>query len=338
MRGLLDLFRERVRTSTLWREAFYKLLKARLINENGLYNYLYSRRQTGVISTHEEFPKTVALESSAYCNSRCIMCPSRKMKRKKGFMSWNTFTAALDECAGRHVEKVYLSGFGEPLLDKHLEDKVAYASSRGVKKSIVTNASLLDRSRALGLIAAGLDEVNVSMDGFSSEVYNKIRVGLDYNTVSENVRGLVAARRNGRPKVIIEMVLLGSNSRDIPLLREQWGSRVDSIVIRQPQDWLKSVALDPGVYTPHRSNGARRARRWSPCIYPFTQLSVYWDGTIPLCHLDYDARGRVGTFGRESLYDIWHGERMMFYKQRHLDHGESLPPPCDRCSYFSVWW
>lgn len=330
----IDQLRERVKMSAVFRELFYKLLKTKSLNGNSFYNYFYRRRIKRIISAHEEFPKTVAVESSAYCNSRCIMCPSSTMSRKKGIMSWSRFADIADECAEHGVQKLYLSGFGESLLDKGLEEKVSYAHSRGVNTSIVTNASLLDRSRALGLIEAGLDEVNVSLDGASADVYNRIRVGLDFDSVVENVRTLASARRGGRPRIQIEMVLLGSNSSQIPALRREWARVADSILVRQPQDWLKSVSLDPVVYTPHRG----REGAWPPCIYPFTQLSVYWDGTVPVCCLDYDAEGSVGVQGSESLYAIWHGEKLKSCREKHLTRKGNLPPPCDRCSYFSVWW
>lgn len=333
--NIFDRLRDAVRYSDLPRKLSYRFLKTGLLNSNPAYNSWYRRRIEKIISERSEFPRTVALETSSYCNARCVMCAYPAMKRKKGFMPWELFARAVDECVEHKVETLYLSGFGEPLTDKNLAAKVAYAHSRGLRTSIVTNASLLERRRARELVDAGLDEVNISIDGFTPEVYNPIRIGLDFGQVSENIHALVESRRNHLPRVTLEMVVIGANKSEIPLARSRWGGVVDSLVVRQPQDWMGGVELSGGVYTPHRG---RSRKGWPPCIYPFTQLSVYWDGTVPVCCLDYDAEGKVGTLGSQSLAQIWQGRILNEYRRFHLARKGDLPLPCNRCFYFSVWW
>jgi len=331
-----DSIRKYLRTSTAPRRVAYRILKTRHLNRNPVYRKIYRRRMKKVIARHRNFPQTVALETTSFCNARCVMCAYPVMKRKKGFMPWELFVAAMDECAYHGVEKVLLSGFGEPLMDKGLAEKVAYAHSKGVTTSIVTNGSLLNERRAKDLVKAGLDEVNVSIDGFTPQVYNAIRLGLDFEVVAENIRRLVAAKHDDRPAVNLEMVVIGNVNRgEVARARKDWGSVVDSIVVRQPQDWLGGVELDPDIYTPHRGQNQKQR---PPCIYPFTQLNVYWDGTVPVCCLDYEAEGRVGRFGEQSLAEIWRHGAINIYRHRHLAKGGLLPAPCNHCSYFPVWW
>lgn len=335
MKDLLDTLRGWLQTSTAPRRAAYRILKAPWLNRNPIYRHAYRKRIKRVIQRYSNFPRTVSLETSAFCNARCVMCTYPAMKRTKGCMSWSLFADAVDECARCGLETLYLSGFGEPLTDKELAAKVAYAHSKGLWTSIVTNASLLDERRTKELIKAGLDEVNISIDGFTPEVYNKIRIGLDFDVVAENIRRLSRLKLGGKPALNLEMVLIGSNWDQVAIARRDWGAIVDSIVVRQPQDWIGGIELEQEVYTPHRG---RRRRFWPPCIYPFTQLSVYWDGTVPICCLDYEAEGWVGRFGKESLAQIWQDQAINHYRKRHLAQDGRLPSPCNRCSYFSVWW
>lgn len=294
------------------------------------------RRIEEIVERYRDFPSTVALETSAYCNSSCIMCAHRVMKRKKGFMTWSLFKDAVDECVEHEIEILYLSGFSEPFTDKDLDKKIAYASGKGIKTSIYTNGSLIDERNAKKIIQAGLDEIIISIDGFTPEVYNRIRVGLDFEIVAENIRHLAALRDKAKPRIVLKMVLIGDVNRgEVARARRDWGSIVDTLVVRQPHDWLGKVDLNPDAYTPHR--GQDESLRL-PCVYPFTRLYVYWDGTVPVCCMDYDAEGKVGQFGEQSLAEIWQSEKMNFYRNMHLSQIKRLPTPCDRCSYFPVWW
>jgi organic radical activating enzyme len=288
-----------------------------------------------VIERYRTFPRTVALETSSFCNARCVMCPHSDMRRKKGLMSWKLFARAIDECAEYDVEKIFLSGFGEPLTDSGLAEKIAYTHKKGLRTSIVTNGHLLDERKARSLIDAGLDEVNISIDGFTAPVYNAIRIGLDFDTVAANIKTLARLKTGERPRLNLEMVVIAGNRNQVDIARKHWLGVVDSLVVRQAQDWAGGIELDSGSYTPHQ--GASRAG-WPPCMYPFTQLSVYWDGTVPVCCLDYEARGKVGVFGPQSLAEIWKGKIMERYRGQHLARKGRLDSPCSHCYYFSVWW
>ncbi len=70
----------------------------------------------------------VRYEVTDHCNATCIMCPRDKHVdgREHGIMDQALYEKSIDEVVGLGAEKVVLTGFGEPLLDKRLELKVAY--------------------------------------------------------------------------------------------------------------------------------------------------------------------------------------------------------------------
>jgi MoaA/NifB/PqqE/SkfB family radical SAM enzyme len=73
------------------------------------------------------------------------------------------FVRILDQFPG--VERVVLlHGVGEPLLARDLPDMVGEANRRGARILFNTNALALHRRLAERLVAAGLDELRVSMD------------------------------------------------------------------------------------------------------------------------------------------------------------------------------
>ncbi len=95
------------------------------------------------------FPPVVRLETTNACNARCIICPHREMHRPLVTMSGDLYARLIDECAAAGCREVHLHNFGEPLLDKHLEDRIAYAKEKGIRRvKIFCNGSLATPARA----------------------------------------------------------------------------------------------------------------------------------------------------------------------------------------------
>src|SRR5262249_61295069 len=75
-------------------------------------------------------------------------------------------------------ERGVLHGRGEPLLARDLPAMVSEANRRGARVLFNTNALALHRRLAKQLVAAGLDELRVSMDAADPRTYRAIR-GVD---------------------------------------------------------------------------------------------------------------------------------------------------------------
>ena len=105
-------------------------------------------------------------------------------------------------------------GLGEPLLHPRFLDMVRLVKRRGLRAEVTTDALLLDEEMAAGLLAAGLDQLVVSIDGASAEAFGRVRSGASLAEVVENVR-LLHDRRgpNHGPgmRIGIESVAMRSN-------------------------------------------------------------------------------------------------------------------------------
>ena len=69
----------------------------------------------------------VRYEVTDHCNASCIMCPRDKHEhgREHGIMDQAKYERSIDEVVALGAKKIVLTGFGEPMLDKRLEDKIA---------------------------------------------------------------------------------------------------------------------------------------------------------------------------------------------------------------------
>ncbi|MGW8256674.1 MAG: radical SAM protein, partial [Thermoguttaceae bacterium] len=103
--------------------------------------------------TRREFPSVVRIETTNACNARCTICPHASLKRPIMRMDEKLYRRLIDECSACACGEIQLHNFGEPLMDKRIEERIDYAKKRGIKKvKIFSNGSLLDRERSKRLI------------------------------------------------------------------------------------------------------------------------------------------------------------------------------------------
>ena len=154
-------------------------------------------------------PFRLWIETASCCNLRCAMCPNKELAAdQKGLMSLELFKKIIDQCRF-FTSDVYLHHRGEPLLNPALFDMIAYAAQAGLKTRFHTNGTLLDDAKAHRLLEAGPDLVSFSFDGFSKEIYEKIRVGAVFETTLANIVHLANLRRISKlkkPYIVIEKI------------------------------------------------------------------------------------------------------------------------------------
>lgn len=309
----------------------FKTLNNRFILNSPFYRFALRKQIESVKKRNFLFPRVVAAENTNICNARCVMCPYTKMRRRQGFMDMALYRKIVDECATYRNVEIRLTGFGEPLLDKKLIERITYAKQKGIEKvQLTTNASLLHREIARAIVNSGLDEIMFSVDGYDKESYERIRVGLSFDRVYENLK-LFRQLRGGhkRPKTIASIICFKEYSGHMKEMIRLWGVCADHLFIKPPEDWagevagLKGKALGENIHF--------------PCPYLWTQFLITWDGIAGLCCRDFcNIRISIGDVTRESIYDIWHGATLR--KLREIDAAGRTLEPCLYCAYAPNWW
>src|SRR5215208_5576918 len=177
-------------------------------------------------------PEIVQIESTNICNAKCVFCPRDEMHRRQGIMSFDLFTKIVDECAELGITHVRVHNYGEPFVDRKLVEKVRYAKQKGIKEvGMISNGSLITEKVARGMIEAGLDAINISVDASGKEVFESTRIGLKYDKVIGNIERLVRLRTESgkrRPKLILSFVRQ-NNSADEQAFIEHWRAIADKI-------------------------------------------------------------------------------------------------------------
>ncbi len=332
-RSLPPSLRRAVIDSWRLRDLAYRALSSRSLNRSAIYRALYRRRIESVQRVRAGHPRVLSVETTNACNASCVMCGHRLMRRPVGRMSWELYKNIVEQARGWPLETFYLSGYGEPLLDPDLPRRAAHAREAGIGcTAIVTNASLLAPERAAELQDAGLARVHLSIDAASPETYSRLRPGLDFGRVMANVESLL--RMRPRPQVVLQLVLLDQKPAEVREVVRRFRGRVDRLTVRQAQDWAGRVKFGSGAYSPHLASRGY----WPPCLYLWDQLNVYWDGTVPVCCLDYEADQPLGSAADLGLLEIWQGQVLADIRENHNAGRRDTVSLCRRCRYFPVWW
>ena len=118
-------------------------------------------------------PIYVKIKINYGCNLKCEMCKHWRETREPP-ISMNRFREIISELAELGCKKIHFSG-GEPMLRPQLPDLVEHATQLGMRVTLTTNGTLIDKVKAKRLVEAGLRGVNVSIDSPLRKMHEKIR-------------------------------------------------------------------------------------------------------------------------------------------------------------------
>ncbi len=279
-------------------------------------------------------PIYAGIETSGLCNLRCVMCPHGQpqyMYHKRGYMTMEIFQRVVDE-AKSFINEADLFGGGEPLLNPHIFDMIAYAKAAGIHTRIHTNATLLTREKAQALLDSGLDFLSLSFEGYTKEIYEQTRVNAIYEVTIENIRNFLNMKSGGgykKPYTVLQVL------RPAP---EDQTEEMKAGLINMRREFASYAGLDEfRVVQVHNYGGkvlcARRGTkaRYAPCTFLWYAVFVLWDGTIVPCCVDWWGEYTLGNIRDTSLEQVWNGEKMRYLRATLANGRYQLIPLCREC-------
>ncbi len=166
----------------------------------------------------ERPPVCLYLETTNRCNLLCTTCPrTYEELEPPADMSWEMFTLIVDQIPD--LQRAVLHGVGEPMLVKNLPAMIRYLKDRGVYVLFNTNGTVLNEKSGRALIAAGLDELRVSLDASNPKSYKEIRGKNYFERILRNVRAFRALQeREGHalPRVSAWLTGLKETMGELP--------------------------------------------------------------------------------------------------------------------------
>ena len=280
-------------------------------------------------------PFIIYIDPCDTCNFQCKFCPTGDRERMKtikgrghGPMDFSVYRRLIDSLADFDdpIRVVRLYKEGEPLLNPRFADMVAYAkaSPRVQRVDTTTNAALLTPERSRAILDAGLDRLNVSVEGMTAQQYREFsHAELDFGRFVENIAWFYDHRGGCELNVKI-------NGDNLTSEQEQaffatFGDICDGISVERTIDyWPKYNAMRVD-YDESVTLLGGKSREVQVCPYVFYEMCVNSDGTFSLCRFDWNHAmlldQHVGA--PPTLKKIWDSIVLWNFQQRFLS-GERL--------------
>jgi radical SAM protein with 4Fe4S-binding SPASM domain len=300
-------------------------------------------------------PVIYNIETTNACNMRCEMCPrTTMMTRKIETMSLDTFRKIADQLEpfSEHkwnkwqdfVEKNYgisrndmsenhfflyiipkvlvLHGYGDPLLDKDMPQRVKILSEKNIPSYFSCNPANIDVQKTHEMFKNGLGYVKYSVESVDDTTHKKIRGSASNFTESyKKILELLELKKKYGYKTTIVITMLDLNNvnqeEEFAKLKKAFAGKDVYIYLKsQDQKWYQ------GKGQPTKSI------HWTEfCQFPWSSMTIKSNGESVECVEDYNNEIILGDAKKESLYDIWNGEKYKKLRQDQLDL-----TPCIKCT------
>lgn len=173
-----------------------------------------------LIDGHGRIIRDLRISVTPRCNYRCVYCDPLGQGRHEppGTITVENVAHVVAAAASLGLTSVRFTG-GEPLLRKELPAMIRFAKhDAGIADvALTTNASLLER-RLDGLLDAGLDRVNISLDAADAHAFSRVTQG---GAIDQVWRGIAAAEAAGLTPIKLNAVVMrGVNDDQIVPLAE----------------------------------------------------------------------------------------------------------------------
>ena len=271
-----------------------------------------------------DYPLLVDIELASICNLKCPMCytitDDFKEKVNAKLMDVKLFKKIIDEIGGK-VPALRLSLRGESTLHKSFIECIRYAKEKGIKEvSTLTNGSKLELDYVKKIVEAGIDWITISVDGLDEE-YEKIRKPLKFKETLKKIEGIAKYKKeNNLNKPVIKIQSLWpSIKKDPEKFYNTFEPITDLIAFNPLIDYLQQDSEI--VYIDNFS-----------CPQLYQRIVVGADGSVMMCSNDEENDHIVGDANKETIHEIWHGEKLNKVRELHkLNDGYKNLDVCKRC-------
>jgi len=313
-----------------------------------LGSYFYSKAFKK--NYHRGFPFALSIEPTTSCNLRCPQCPSglRQFTRPIGMLDPEMFNKFIDQIKS-HVHSLNFYFQGEPYLNPDFLKMVKSASTNNIYTLTSTNAHYLTDEMSKLTIESGLDEMIISIDGVTQEVYEQYRIGGKLDKVLEGAKNIIKWKKTLKsrtPFVVFQFVAFKSNEHQVEMVKQlgkQLGADTVRIKTAQIYDFENSQELIPENKALSRYKKDKFGkwqiknpllnqcwRMWQGCV-------ITWDGKMVPCCFDKDAHYQLGDLKKDLFKEVWKSQAYNAFRQSILN-GRKEIDICKNCTEGTKVW
>ncbi|MBA7505612.1 Antilisterial bacteriocin subtilosin biosynthesis protein AlbA [subsurface metagenome] len=138
-------------------------------------------------------PFLVSYSITTKCNLTCKHCYSESVDQAApDELSTEEALRLMDDLSKWGISLLVIDG-GEPLCREDMLDVVKYASSKGIRTTLGSNGTLIDKAMARKMLDAGIKSVAISVDGADAQTHDSFR-GIS-GAFAQTLKGVEACRK-----------------------------------------------------------------------------------------------------------------------------------------------
>jgi radical SAM protein with 4Fe4S-binding SPASM domain len=255
-----------------------------------------------------------------------------------GMIAPEMFYKIVDE-AKNHLPVCVVFFFrGESLLHPNIIDFISYAKKSGLSPlQIASNGLELTDEMADKLIQSGLDFISFSLDTNDDELYKKSRKYGNLEKSRQNVINF-AKKCEARKKRGLTAPEIQVSTVDI----EEYRSEQEDFI-----NFWREYADKVRVYVEHSKdknpgslseNLLIKTKERKECKKVFTDMVIYWDGTVGLCNHDWFNDMKIGNANDSSIEKIWNSEKYQEVRKMHKENNFVENCVCKNCDHWQMYY
>jgi MoaA/NifB/PqqE/SkfB family radical SAM enzyme len=270
---------------------------------------------------------SLQIENSNICNAKCVWCPYQEHTRKREIMGFDLFKKIVDEADTIPlIERLTITGLGEPTLDKGLWDKISYARKKMTPRmeiDVYTNGSTLTEEMIKEFERVGLTGLYVSVNAIDRLKRREV-MGLDDYDTLEPI--LLKAIKDGTGKM--NLIMSAVQEKDL----------FDGEEIQQYIDKWGGVTQEKGHAFLHLEgnwagwNYKPRTTQRNICCRCTQHIMILSNGKAALCCQDYNGEVVFGDLHTETLREIYQKDEYVNYRKMHFENKRGELYLCKSCT------
>ena len=301
--------------------------------------------------TLEEWPGALLIDITNRCNAKCVWCPNPDLTNV-GAMDMEVYRKIIDDF-GTRGGVVTFGTFGEPLMDKHMQERIEYLKRYpGIHKvEVLTNGFFLNEKIVPTLLKHGVG-VDISLDELDKKTFEDVKK-MSFDVVRDNIVYFLEENKKSAKPVPVNIRIKTLKTVEETMQQELFkiiASHDCSVVLNSIDDniisnWAGKLDKDAFIkdyeistvnktrYTHKRFNQANVA----PCTQLWKWMVVYWDGSVVLCCADMFSQTVVGDLKTHSITEVWNGPKMKSYRNQMVGRKRFDIPICQDCDIHLSW-
>jgi MoaA/NifB/PqqE/SkfB family radical SAM enzyme len=263
---------------------------------------------------------SVVIESTNFCNAKCVYCTHSIMKRTKGYMPDFVFKKIIEDCKEcKDLDNICMQIHGEPTLLNCLNDRLCYIRKNlpNVKINLISNGAKLTEE-----IVSLVDHLDFSFNYALKEDYEK-GMGLDYDFSVK----LILSLDKFKDKISIHFVSTKDNIGQLELLEKQFPGY--------------TIAVNPLFSTWNgrlEDKNILIVEKRIICDRMLIQLPILWNGDAIICCNDYEGvtSSKIGNVLDKSILELFYSDYLQEMRKVNdsLDYTGTF---CEKCNSYCVY-